>query len=147
MQKSPIEDRLQASINFDAINGDSMERAVVGMQIQEAVYEIRMLRAASRTVEALQAEHKAALAALAIKMDTHVAKKDKEIATLKEKLKVMEDALERISRYDSYHQEWPNDIFINAPPEELATFALNDTEYPPETYKQSLTGEKEDRKK
>jgi len=44
--KSPIEDRLQASINMDAINGDNMERAVVGLQIQEAVYEIRKLRAA-----------------------------------------------------------------------------------------------------
>lgn len=42
--KAPIEDRLQASVNMDAVNGDSIERSVVGLQIQEAIYEIRKLR-------------------------------------------------------------------------------------------------------
>ena len=41
-------------------------------------------------------------------------------------------ALERIADYDSYHNEWPNEIWINAPPEELAKVILAGGEYPPE---------------
>ena len=50
--KTLIEDRLQASINMDAINGDNMERAVVGLQMQEAIYEIRKLRDVIKRKEA-----------------------------------------------------------------------------------------------
>lgn len=50
--KTLIEDRLQASINMDAINGDNMERAVVGLQMQEAIYEIRKLRDVIKQKEA-----------------------------------------------------------------------------------------------
>ena len=50
------------------------------------------------------------------------------------------EALERISRYDSYHQEWPNDIYINAPPEELATFVLAGDNYPPDALKEEMKG-------
>ena len=40
----PIENRLEASLKFDAINGDSYERGVVASQIREAILEIRKLR-------------------------------------------------------------------------------------------------------
>ena len=46
------------------------------------------------------------------------------------------NALERISQYDSYHQEWPNEIYINAPPEELASTVLKGNDIKPE--KQAL---------
>lgn len=52
------------------------------------------------------------------------------------------EALERISRYDSYHQEWPNDIYINAPPEELALFTLEGNDYPPEIAQAAKEGRK-----
>jgi hypothetical protein len=50
--KGLIEDRLQASINMDAINGDSTERSILGLQIQEAVYELRKLRHSLKDKEA-----------------------------------------------------------------------------------------------
>jgi hypothetical protein len=43
--KTSIEDRLQASINMDAINGNSAEKSVVGRQIQEAIYKIKQQKA------------------------------------------------------------------------------------------------------
>jgi len=43
-QLGPIENRLEASLKFDAINGDSYERSVVASQIREAILEIRKLR-------------------------------------------------------------------------------------------------------
>ncbi len=42
---SPIEDRLQATLRIDAVNGDSFERMVVAKQIKEAIDEIKRLRA------------------------------------------------------------------------------------------------------
>jgi len=41
---SPIEDRLEASLKMDAINGDPFERTIVAKQIREAIAEIRKLR-------------------------------------------------------------------------------------------------------
>ena len=51
-----IEDRLQASINMDAINGNNQERAVLGLQIQEAIYELRKLRNAYYSREVIDHE-------------------------------------------------------------------------------------------
>ena len=42
------------------------------------------------------------------------------------------EALERIAAYDSYHSEWPTEIWINAPPEELAHVILSGGKYPPQ---------------
>ncbi len=42
--KALIEDRLQASIKYDVLHGSEQERAVLGLQIQEAIYELRSLR-------------------------------------------------------------------------------------------------------
>jgi len=42
--KSLIEDRLQAAIKYDVIHGNEQERTVLGLQIQEAIYELRTLR-------------------------------------------------------------------------------------------------------
>lgn len=42
---SNIEDRLAASLKYDAINGDSFERTIMAKQIREAIAEIKMLRA------------------------------------------------------------------------------------------------------
>ena len=39
-----IEDRLKASLKYDALNGDSFEKGVVERQIAEAIQEIRQLR-------------------------------------------------------------------------------------------------------
>jgi hypothetical protein len=50
--KQPIEERLQASIKHDAVNGDNPERAVVGLQIQEAIYLTRTLRSELATLRA-----------------------------------------------------------------------------------------------
>ena len=44
MIKGLIEDRLQATIRADAINGDEFERSVVTLQIEEAIDELRRLR-------------------------------------------------------------------------------------------------------
>lgn len=41
---SPIEDRLRASLKYDAINGDTSERFIVSSQIREAINEIENLR-------------------------------------------------------------------------------------------------------
>jgi len=41
---TPIEDRLTASLKYDAINGDASERAVVESQIREAIKVIKELR-------------------------------------------------------------------------------------------------------
>jgi hypothetical protein len=41
--KSPIRDRLEATLKMDAINGDSFERAIVASQIREAITEITVL--------------------------------------------------------------------------------------------------------
>jgi len=38
--KTPIKDRLEASLRIDAINGDSFERAIVAKQIREAIAEL-----------------------------------------------------------------------------------------------------------
>jgi regulator of replication initiation timing len=45
MKLGPIEDRLRASLNFDAINGDQFERSVVTRQVNEAIEELDRLRA------------------------------------------------------------------------------------------------------
>jgi len=47
-----IEKRLAASLNMDAINGDSSERSVVSKQINEAIKEIITLRARIAELEA-----------------------------------------------------------------------------------------------
>lgn len=39
-----IEDRLAASLRFDAFNGNSMERSIAIGQVREAVQELRALR-------------------------------------------------------------------------------------------------------
>jgi len=39
--KTSIADRLEASLAFDAINGDPSERMVLAEQIQEAINELR----------------------------------------------------------------------------------------------------------
>jgi hypothetical protein len=44
VMKALIEDRLQASIKYDVLHGSEQERAVLGLQIQEAIYELRSLR-------------------------------------------------------------------------------------------------------
>jgi DNA repair exonuclease SbcCD ATPase subunit len=44
----------------------------------------------------------------------------------------LREALERIAAYDSYHSEWPTEIWINAPPEELAHVILSGGKYPPQ---------------
>jgi len=41
---SPIEKRLQASINMDAFNGDSFERSICAKQAMEAVSSIEALK-------------------------------------------------------------------------------------------------------
>jgi len=46
MDRAPIEDRLMASLKFDAISGDEFERGVVASQIKEAIAEIKRLRVA-----------------------------------------------------------------------------------------------------
>jgi len=46
--------------------------------------------------------------------------------------KRLREALERIAAYDSYHSEWPTEIWINAPPEELAHVILSGGKYPPQ---------------
>jgi hypothetical protein len=40
----PIEDRLQASINMDVINGDSFERGIFEKQIKEAIINLKYMR-------------------------------------------------------------------------------------------------------
>lgn len=42
--KGYIEDRLQASLKYDVINGDSSERRIFASQVQEAIAELRSLR-------------------------------------------------------------------------------------------------------
>ena len=44
MPKQPIEDRLRASLKFQAYQGDFMERDVCGAQMREAAIEIDRLR-------------------------------------------------------------------------------------------------------
>ena len=39
--------------------------------------------------------------------------------------KRLKEALEKIAQFNSYHQEWPEDIYVNAPPEEVAQEALH----------------------
>ena len=46
MNRAPIEDRLMASLKFDAISGDEFERGIVVSQIKEAIAEIKRLRVA-----------------------------------------------------------------------------------------------------
>ncbi len=53
-------------------------------------------------------------------------------AALRAEVERYRTGLNRIGRYDSYHQEWPNDIYINAPPEELATIILEGGDITPE---------------
>ena len=54
------------------------------------------------------------------------------IAELEAENKRLREALERIAAYDSYHSEWPTEIWINAPPEELAHVILSGGKYPPQ---------------
>ena len=54
------------------------------------------------------------------------------IAKLEEENQRLREALERIAAYDSYHSEWPTEIWINAPPEELAHVILSGGKYPPQ---------------
>ena len=54
------------------------------------------------------------------------------IAKLKEENQRLREALERIAAYDSYHSEWPTEIWINAHPEELAHVILSGGKYPPQ---------------
>jgi|GEM_PF-3643936 len=51
---------------------------------------------------------------------------------LEEENQRLREALERIAAYDSYHSEWPTEIWINAPPEELAHVILSGGKYPPQ---------------
>jgi hypothetical protein len=46
---------------------------------------------------------------------------------MREALTIIEaqrDALRQISKFDAYHREWPEDAYVNAPPEEIARAAL-----------------------
>lgn len=48
---TPVEDRLEASLRHDVINGDSHERAVLERQISDAIAEIKRLREGSNTTK------------------------------------------------------------------------------------------------
>jgi len=39
-------------------------------------------------------------------------------------IEAQRDALRQISKFDAYHREWPEDAYVNAPPEEIARAAL-----------------------
>jgi hypothetical protein len=56
-----------------------------------------------------------------------------ELAKAQKEIKSLRIGLERISQFDSHSGEWPQEIYINAPPEELADFILKGIDYPPET--------------
>jgi len=72
-----------------------------------------------------------------IKESWYVLYLTQQIVALTAENKRLREGLERISQFDSCHQEWPNDIFINAPPEDLASFILRGVDYPPETFKEA----------
>ena len=45
------------------------------------------------------------------------------VVSIKEKQR---EALTQISKFDAYHQEWPADSYVNAPPADIARAALEE---------------------
>ena len=105
--KSPIANRLEASLNYDVINGDSFERSVLSSQIQEAIGELRRMnrpitehpdvqRLIGQVVE-LQANNNE----LTNDLDLH----DIIVDTYKARIKFLEESLDRILPYTDTPEE------------------------------------------
>jgi len=81
-----IEQRLQASLNMDAVNGDAMERGVVAQQIREAVAELASFRQSALQQDAEIELLRKQRINLMDRWECECASRDAEIERLREKV-------------------------------------------------------------
>lgn len=99
---SQISDRLRASVRFDAINGDAMERSVCGRQMIEAANTIDRLQSCRDELEAVTRAANDSRINNSITLEEWVRKYRTE--TLREVLDVI-DALPYPWEYPDLHDE------------------------------------------